>query len=310
MHRRIIALLLIALCACEMPSARAVDHNREVIRMGNKGPFTQRSDGIGLDLDNNGPGLVVNGVHDSMFNTSLYVAVEEDFLGFNSIIDVDVTNTEGRQTPWVVQETSAVGAPTFARSADFDNGAIDLVLEATSEVQDLTLYWGDEQNIDSDTEPFCIFRLTYATAPTAAATLSWGLMSVRDPLQEAIANFACFSVTGADNNLDVQSDDATTDVADTDTTVDMVAGTFIETMVSLNSMHGQTDDDLNGASATDVHFFTRTTTGGAWTQRNTTTAFSLGADIALQPFVQVEKTAGTAVPDLRVDYIRCYWQRE
>jgi hypothetical protein len=126
---------------------------------------------------------------------------------------------------------------------------------------------------------------------------------------EAVANNAYFGVAGADLNLDIASDDASTDTDNTDTTVDLVAGTWYEFLISLNSMHGVTVNDPDGASATDVHYFYRTSLGGDWTQLLASTTMTIGADIALQPFVQVEKTSGTSTPDLLVDYIKCYWER-
>ena len=90
----------------------------------------------------------------------------------------------------------------------------------------------------------------------------------------------------------------------------MTAGTFIETMITMNSMHGRTSTDTDGCSATDVCFFYRTTTGAEWTQILPGTLFSVGADLAMQPAIHIEKTSGTSVPDLLVDYVACYWQRE
>ena len=301
-------LALLSACQFGADADAAASTNRpDVVRMGNKGPFGGRDDGIGHDVDNYGPGLVMNGEIDQMFNSSTYVSIKEDFLGDTAINDASDT-ADIDQGPWVSEDTNTAGCPIL--KADYDNGALEFLLDNGSEVGDCGMDFGDELSIDSDTEPFCIFRIQYQTAPAAADSLVWGLGSGRNDLYASITAFAAFSVAGADNNLDVQSDDATTDVNATDSTVDMVAGTFIETMVSMNSMHGRTATDTDGASATDVHFFYRTTTGGAWTQILPATVFAVGADVALQPFIQVEKTSGTTVPDLLVDYVNCAWQRE
>lgn len=288
--------------------AAASSPRSSVVQMAGKHPFGGREDGLGYDLDNRGPGLVTNGEMDYMFPSSLYAGGFWDFLGFvviNDLSDADDVDTSG---PWQSEDTATAGCP--AMKGDYDNGAIELLLDNGNEVGDCAINWGDELSIDSDTEPFCIFRIQYQTAPAAADSLVWGLGSAQNDLYASVTAFAAFSVAGADNNLDAQSDDNSTDVNATDTTIDMTAGTFIETMISMNSMHGRTSDDADGASPTDVHFFYRTTTGGAWTQVLPNTTFSVGADVALQPFVQVEKTSGTTTPDLLVDYISCYWQRE
>lgn len=274
-------------------------------------PVAGRVDGLCVDLDNNGPGLVVNGEVDKMFNSSLYVAIEEDFLGLTIIPDIDTA--DGDQGAWNSDDTATAGCP--AGKDDYDNGALELLLDNGNEVGDCDLNFGNYLSIDSDTEPFCIFRLTAQTAPAAADTLFWGFTSAQNDLIDSTTNNAGFSVAGADLNLDAMSDDGTTDVNATDTTVDIVAGTMYEYMVSANSMHGVSTTESNGCGPdgcgpTDVGFFYRTTTGGAWTQLLPATTFKIGADKAIQPAVHIEKTSGTTTPDLLVDYVKCYWQRE
>jgi hypothetical protein len=305
--RRIAPVAALALLAgCELGGAiAATNTNPDTIRCGNKGPYYGRTDGLCLDAETYAPGVVVNGTFDSMLSSSQFVAVEGEFVGDFTIPDVG--SVDGAQGPWVAtatnQTTSAVQNP------DEDDGAVELLVDNGNEVGDITLYWGDESNIDSDKEPFCIFRVKIQTAPVAADTLSWGLMGAQADTVEAVANNAYFGVAGADLNLDIASDDASTDTDNTDTTVDLVAGTWYEFLISLNSMHGVTVNDPDGASATDVHYFYRTSLGGDWTQLLASTTMTIGADIALQPFVQVEKTSGTSTPDLLVDYIKCYWER-
>jgi hypothetical protein len=301
-----VAPLVVAAGCFDSSNAASSTHRQDVIRMGNKGPFYGRDDGIGIDVDNYGPGLVVNGEIDKMFNSSLYVAVEEDFLGARTIQDIDTA--DAASDLWSSDDTATAGCP--AVKADYDNGAIELLLDNGNEVGDCDLNWGNQRNIDSDAEPFCIFRLTMQTQGAAADTLAWGLYADQNDLISGFDTFAAFSIGGADLNIDAQSDDGSTDVNATDTTADAVAGTFYEYMISMNSMHGRTETDIDGCSPTDVCFFYRTSTGGAWTQLLPNTTFSVGADLAMQPFVHIEKTSGTSTPDLLVDYVKCYWQRE
>ncbi len=284
----------------------AAEHNPDAIRMGNKGPFYARSDGIGFDTDNYGAGLVTNGQIEAMFNSSQYVSVTEDFLGATTIQDIDTPDASAGL--WSGDDTATAGCP--AVKDDYDNGGLELLLDNGSEVGDCDLNFGNILNIDSDTEPFCIFRLTAQVAPAAADTLSWGFYAAQADTLAGFNTFAGFSVAGADLNLDAQSDDAAVDVNATDTTVDIVAGTMYEYLISMNSMHGVTASDKNGASPTDVHFFYRTSTSSAFTQVLPNTTFSVGADLAMQPYVHIEKTSGTTVPDLLVDRITCAWQRE
>lgn len=303
--RLVLVLAPVALAACNEVGAAASTELQGAYLVGNKGPFPGRTDGLGFDVDNYGPGIVSNG-EISMLNSSQYVVVDEDFLGARTIQDIDTA--DAASDLWSSDDTATAGCP--GPKADFDNGAYELLLDNGNEVGDCDLNWGNQRNIDSDTEPFCIFRITMQTQGAAADTLAWGLYADQADLLSGFDTFAAFSVGGADLNLDVQSDDGTTDVNATDSTVDMTAGTFIETMVSMNGMHGRTATDPDGCSATDVCFFYRTTTGGAWTQILPNTTFSVGADLAMQPFVHIEKTSGTSTPDLLVDRITCAWQRE
>ena len=304
--KTVLAALLAALAsACVQSAAADTSISADAARCTAKGPYYGRTDGLCVDHDTRAPGVVINGTFEQMFSSSLYIGVNEDFVG--DFVAPDVGTPDGSQGPWV--STATLQTTAVVQKADHDNGAVELKLDNGNEVGDITLYWGDESNIDSDTEPFCIFRVMIQTAPAAADTLSFGLMGAQNDLIESVANNAYFGVAGADLNLDVASDDASTDVDNTDTGVDVVAGTWYEFLVSLNSMHGATRDDTDGATATDVHFFYRAALGGDWTQLLTTTTFSIGADVQLQPFVQVEKTSGTTTPDLLVDYIKCYWER-
>lgn len=303
LHVLVSLLALLTACTGEVGAA---EHNQDAIRMGNKGPFAGRSDGIGFDIDNYGAGLVTNGQIELMLNSSQYVSVTEDFLGATTVQDID--SADIAQGPWSSDDTATAGCPAI--KADYDNGALELLLDNGNEVGDCDLNFGNELVIDSDTEPFCIFRLTAQTAPAAADTLFWGFTSDQADLIASTTLNAGFSVAGADLNIDVMSDDNVTDVNATDTGADMVAGTMYEYLVSMNSMHGVTVNDKDGASPTDIHVFYRTSTSSAFTQLLANTTLSIGADKAIQPAVHIEKTSGTSTPDLLVERITCAWQRE
>jgi hypothetical protein len=292
-----LAAVALVLSACQVTEASATDAVASKVRCGAKGPFYGRTDGYCNDTGMYGPLQVVNGSVDRAFSSSLMVNIFEDFMGYFIIPDVDTDDVA--QTLWNSQDAGTAGCP--ARVADADDGQIELLLDNGNEVGDCTLYWGDEQNIDSDKEPVCIFRLQVEATPAAADKISFGLMTARNAIVESVSQFAAFSDTGADLVLDTESDDNTTDVAPVGTGVTLTAATFYEFKVSTNAM--------DGASPTNVKFFYRAAIGGDWTALNASTTFSLGADAALQPFVQVEKTSGTTTPGVKVEYIDCYWER-
>jgi hypothetical protein len=273
-------------------------------------PLYGRTDGVGVLPDAAGDtttsdGLVAiaNGAVCRSLEPSMLCEIFEDFMGIFIIPDAD--SLDLAQGPWVSQ-TTASAAP--ARVADADNGVIKLVLDNGNEVGDSTVYWGDEQNIDSDQEPFMICRVKTSTTPAAADSISWGFASGYNALRDSVANNAWFSLEGASLALKAESDDASTDtdgkaLTTTDgTAVTLTADTYYEFMISMSSLHG--------ASPTDVRFFYRPTLGGAWQRLiSGSTVFKFGADIATQPYFQIEKTSGTSTPDLFIDYVQVFWKR-
>jgi len=289
------ALVLFAVTTSAQSQAAQVDAGD--VRCKQHGPYYGRTDGICHEVGTKGPVLVINGGVESALPSTTMLNVHGEFVGDFTIPDVG--SVDGQQGPWVCIDTAQ--STSCAQKADFDDGASEIILDNGSEVGDMTLYWGDESNIDSDKGAVCVFRLQYQVAPAAADTLSWGIVGARNAIIQSSANNAFFHVEGANNNLLISSDDTSADDDDNDTGIDLVAGTFYEFMVSMSAIHD--------ATAIDVRFFYRTTLGGDWTRLLSTTTFVYGADIATQPFVQVEKTSGTTVPDLLVDYIDCYWER-
>jgi hypothetical protein len=298
MNRFILALVLSAVASVPVATFANTQVNNAKFRCGNQGPYYGRTDGYCLEVDTKGPVHIVNGSIGYIPPGPQFVSVFEDFVG--DAVVPDVGSPDGAQGPWVCTNTNQ-GGGSCLQKADYDDGATELLIDNGNEVGDATLYWGDESNIDSDKGAICIFRLQLQVATAAADSVSWGLIGAQNDIISSTTNNAYFSVTGADLNLDVSSDNNSTDDADNDTTVDLVAATFYEFMVSLSS--------ATGNSATDVGFYYRATLGGDWTELLSGTTFSIGADVALQPFVQVEKTTGTTTPDLLVDYVHCAWER-
>jgi len=267
-------------------------------------PRYGRNDGVGIIPDAGGSAALTDGLI-AVANGSLAMPLEpsmicyefEDFLGDFILNDVD--SNDIAQGVWSVQ--SAGTSPVHVVKSNSAGGAIELKTSATSEVSDISMYWGDQLNINSDKSPILITRLQYQTIPAAADSLSWGFTSARNALIDSTTNNAIFKIAGANNNLLVESDDNSTNDDDNDTTYDMTAGTYLETMISMHPMHG--------ASATDVRFYYRATLGGDWTRVLDGTTFAFGANTTCQPMFQVEKTSGTTTPDLLIDYAAVIWQR-
>jgi hypothetical protein len=277
------------------------------LTMGKSGsPVYGRSDGVAVVPDAGGDSSLTDGLV-AVANGSMCMPLEPsmwchdfiDFLGYQLTADVDATFVN-LATPWVFQ-SGAGTSPVTARVADHDNGAIELSLSVSSEAADIELYWGDELNIDSDQGPILVTRLQLVAQGVATDSRGWGFAGPRNTNPDSTANNAFFKVDGANMNLLLESDDATTNDDDNDTLVDLTAATYYEFMLSMNPIHG--------GSATDAKFFYRATLGGEWTGLLTGTTFAYGADIASQPYFFVEKSAGTGTPGLYIDYIQTMWLR-
>lgn len=286
----------IALLAAPAEASTQLGHSKALFD--GKGPLYGRQDAIGIDAVNYGPLLVIDGSVDQAFPTSLYANIREDFMGWFLFPDVD--GTDLAQGTWARQDAGSQ-ATCGSRVGDADDGAMILLLDNGNEVGDCTVYWGDEQNIDSDTGFVMIARVQVSDALAAADKVFWGLGSARNAILESVTTFVGFSVTGADYVLDTESDDNSTDVAPDGTGVTLTADTYYEFMICGNA--------LCGGSATNVKFFYRATTGGEWTAVNTDVTFSVGADVALQPMFQAEKTSGTTTPGIQVEYTNVFWKR-
>lgn len=297
MIRRLVPALALLLTATAAEADTQISQN--LARCGNKGPYHGRTDSTTcVDTTNYGPLLVIDGSPEWAFPSSLYNSVRNDFLGNFTIPDVD--SADGEQGIWGRQDAGSQGT-CGTKVGDADDGAMILLLDNNNEVGDCTVYWGDEQNIDSDTGPVMIARVQVSDALAAADKVFWGLGSARNAILESMTQFVGFSVTGADYVLDNESDDNTTDVAPTGTGVTLTADTYYEFMICANA--------LCGGSATNVKMFYRASLGGDWTATNASTTFSVGADVALQPIFQSEKTSGTTTPGIQVDYAVVYWKR-
>lgn len=291
--------------------ATSADSDRLIVSKSGA-PLYGRTDGVGVirnassNTVHDGLVAISNGSVTRTLDPSLLCEVFEDFIG-----NIDLPKTGdtvvNTSSPWFLKDTSSAGSPTFAIVGDADNGQLDFHFDSQNEVQSLTLYWKDEQCIDSDQEPVMVVRLQLP-AQFSGATVGFvaGFGSAQNDTVDSVADNAWVKVEGANLNLLLESDNNTTDTDDKDTGVDLVAATWYEFMISCSALHG--------ASVTDIRYFYRATLGGDWTPLNgpgtalASTTFKMRADQAIQPLVQFYKnSAGT--DQLLVDYVRVYWKR-
>lgn len=176
---------------------------------------------------------------------------------------------------WIITDTSAAGAPTHA---PVDGGkGLKVDMASTSEAENLCASWGDILGVDIDDILEVRIRIKQNQATIdAASSLAFGVAGDRNDAIDSVAQHALFRLIGS-NAIVCESDDGTTDVDD------------VATGKSLTN--APKDFIISFArSKADVRFFA----DGQPVAEGTT--FDMSAYTgALQPFVQLQKTADTNV---------------
>lgn len=260
-----------------------------------KTAYYGRSDGVCVDTDEKALLAIGNGDVTMALNRYLFVDIFDDFQG-NSDLPKTGDTVVNAASPWYVDDQSAAGSPTIGNRADADNGQLELTLAATDEAENLTLYFKDEQTIDSDSGPVLVARVMVNTLPSAAdEIIVLGFATAQNDDEDATTNNAWFKLD-AGANLLVESDDNSTNDDDNDTLVDITADAWYEFKIDCSV-------------PTDCDFFYRSTLGGDWTEVLSATAFSIGADASVQPYLQVQKASGAGQPSVYVDFVHLFWKR-
>ena len=292
MNRLVLTALAMAVA---LPALADSQVSNSDYRCGTRNPYYARTDGLCVDTDEKATVAIGNGDMVMGLNRYLIVDLFEDFQG-NTDVPGTGDTIVNQSTPWYVDDQSASGSPTFAEIADADNGQYQLTLAATNEAENLTFYFKDQQTIDSDSGPVMVVRAYVNTLPSAAdEIIVMGFGSAQNDDEDAIASNAWFKLD-ANASLLVESDDTTTNDDDNDTSFDVVVDTWYEFMIDCSTV-------------TDCDFFYRSTLAGDWTEVLAATAFSLGADASVQPYIQIQKATGTGVPSLYLDFVHVWWKR-
>lgn len=192
-------------------------------------------------------------------------------------------------TPWLVDDTSASGTPTYTKGTS----AATLTLAATSEVENVCLHFGDALDFDIDDIQRVEMRVKLAAAFTSGSELVFGVGSARNDTSDSVAAHAWFKMVGASSTsaVYVETDDGTTDDDDNDTG-ETLATTYKRFVI-----------DFTGGKS-DVKFYI----DGKRVLASTT--FSLAAYSAgLQPIVQLQKAANTNADSVIIDYVKVTCKR-
>jgi len=187
-----------------------------------------------------------------------------------------------------VIEVSASGNATTDYIADVATGEYALTMSADVEVQQLTLYNGDQRMIDIDNNPIVEVRFKFNESAIQAAGQEF-LVGLGTDYNATIANITNYCWIrcvgdGANRDLLFQTDDGVAPVT-ADTTVDYVDDTFLTVKFDLSDLA----DPRVLIDGTDV------TPAGAFT-------LAAAAGAQLQLLVHARKGAAAVTHALHVDY--------
>lgn len=183
-------------------------------------------------------------------------------------------------TPWLVDDTSSSGTPTYTKGT---SEAV-LTLASTSEIENVCLHFGDSLDFDIDSLLRVEFRAKVTASLDSATTVVMGMGSARADDPDAVAANAFFKLAGS-NAIVVETDDGVTDNDDN------------PTGASLSSTYKRFVIDFAGGKS-NVKFYVDGVQVGSKT-------FSMANYSAgLQPIFQIQKTADTNTDSLTVDYVK------
>jgi hypothetical protein len=209
-----------------------------------------------------------------------FACFTDDFFG------ADTFSTAGQGSPWAIADTSSAGTPTYATVSPSATGEVALTLEATSEVQNVCLSFGDKLAFDIDNLLSFECRLKVSGC-TTGTTISWGLGSARNDTPASMTALALFQMVGATSTtaVTIETDDNVTDTAPV-TSGQTLATTYKKFVI-----------DFTGGKS-NVKFYINGVRVGA-----STTFTMAGYTGSLQPFFQIQKAANTNVDVLTIDYV-------
>lgn len=185
---------------------------------------------------------------------------------------------------WKITDTSAAGTPTYVKENAAHGGTFVITFDATNEVQNVCLDFGDKLQFDIDQLIDVEFRIKTVAALTAANRLAFGLQSNRNDNTDSTTANAQFLLAGS-SSVFCETDDNVNDIDDK-ATGQTLTTTFKRFVISF--AYGKAD----------VRFFIdgdRVAASTTFNMSNYTGQF--------QPFVQLQKTASANTDSVTIDYV-------
>jgi hypothetical protein len=226
-----------------------------------------------------------------MANRNFYEHVW-DFQGQNIF-----TTSAGDNAPFKIADTSAAGTPTYALETPSSAGSVGglaVTFDNTNEIQNVCVYQADilQYLIGGIIEVEFRVKMAQATL-NAASMFAFGLASARNDAIASLTNSCLFRLVGASNLVKIDTRDGTitnNGVASTQT----LGTVYKDFLISF------------AAGKSDIRFFV----DGVPVIIPSVTAFSMAnTSLALQIFLQIQKTAATATDGYVVDRIRIAGRR-
>jgi len=215
----------------------------------------------------------------------------DDFVGAGSQVIPAVGSAVGG-FPWVKKLVQTAGVPAVAGVANAAGGVLQCAIDATSEKQEATLYWGDSKGLDV-TKGFVIeFRANLHVLPSVAGVEAvFGVSSNWIDGPDNAAEYLEFGANGS-GAISLRSQDGTTQKS--------IASGF---SAIADGWHVYRIDANNLA---DIRYFID---GSQVSQANTIGFAATGASAILQPYASVYKPSGAGVGTLQVDYVKAFANR-
>jgi hypothetical protein len=201
------------------------------------------------------------------------------------------TTTPG-MNGWTIADTSSSGTPTYLCVTD-DGGAAALTLAATSEAENVCLYF-------NDVLPWDLARLQYlkivakVSGIDSATTLVMGVGNARNDAPDSVGVNAWFRMEGSASTSAIvcESDDGTTD-NDDKATGQALSSTYKTFLI----------DFSQGLS--DIRFYIE---GERVAASTTFTLASATSGQNVQPIIQLQKASGTGTPAVTIALVEAQYR--
>jgi peptidoglycan hydrolase-like protein with peptidoglycan-binding domain len=202
----------------------------------------------------------------------------------------------GAGTPWVKADTSSSGSPTVGGLL---GGGLRMLLESTSEVQNLCLYFGDVLAFDIDEIIRAWFIMKTVATLDSTTQIAFGLAGNRNDAIDSIAQAALFRCIG-DNDVVVESDDGTNDNDDVASGLTLAATWKRFEINFAERITTQEPPSLSLGRKSNVGFYGANDNGSLRRVASGTRFDMSNYTGGLQPFLQIQKTADVNVDNLDV----------